>query len=136
MAEEIIEKKAREGRADTTLDTQRWLLFQWPSECRQTEWDEFDLKNAIWVMPAIKMKIREPGTAPLSRQALTILREMNGCQDRGACLPVRENEDGAHQRRYYQCRFAAYRYSKDQMRAHGFRASASPLRLSCSGCEA
>lgn len=50
-------------------------VFQRPGEVRQAEWDEIDFDKAVWVIPAGRMKQREPHHVPLSRQALAILRE-------------------------------------------------------------
>lgn len=212
VAGELIEKKAREGRTDTTLDTQRWLLkllgkletakrlrafagqvfryaaataraerdpaqllrgalvspavkhfaaitdpiefgallraiddyrgdpsvlyalritphvFQRPGEIRQMEWAEIDYEKAVWMIPAIKMKMREPHTVPLSRQAVTILREMHSLSGSGRYVfpsvrtkirPISDNTVNAALRRLG--------YSKEQMTAHGFRTSASSL---------
>ena len=35
-------------------------VFVRPGELRHAEWSEFDLKAAVWVIPANKMKMREP----------------------------------------------------------------------------
>lgn len=37
---------------------------------------EFDLDNAIWEIPAERMKMRRPHLAPLSTQALDLLHEL------------------------------------------------------------
>ena len=52
------------------------LVFVRPGELRHAEWNEFDLDKAEWVIPAEKMKMRRPHRVPLSRQALSILKEL------------------------------------------------------------
>ena len=52
------------------------LLFTRTVELRQGEWSEFDLDNAIWRIPAGKMKMVEPHIVPLPRQAVKLLREL------------------------------------------------------------
>ena len=47
-----------------------------PTEMRKAEWSEFDLENALWVIPAHKMKKRVEHTIPLPRQALELLKEL------------------------------------------------------------
>ncbi|ONK49052.1 integrase [Escherichia coli] len=45
-------------------------------ELRAALWQEFDLDNAIWEIPAEKMKMRRPHLVPLSTQALGFLNEL------------------------------------------------------------
>ena len=51
------------------------LLFVRPGELRCAEWREFDLNPVMptWVIPAHRMKMRQPHLVPLSRQAHAIL---------------------------------------------------------------
>lgn len=42
-------------------------------ELRAALWSEFDLDNAIWEIPAERMKMRRPHLVPLSTQALDLL---------------------------------------------------------------
>lgn len=103
-------------------------VFQRPGEIRQMEWVEIDFEKAVWAIPAIRMKMREPHTVPLSRQAVAILREMRSLSGSGRYVfpsvrtrarPISDNTVNAALRRMG--------YSKDQMTAHGFRTSASSL---------
>ncbi|HBS6781896.1 TPA: tyrosine-type recombinase/integrase [Klebsiella pneumoniae] len=45
-------------------------------ELRAASWSEFDLDNAIWEIPAERMKMRRPHLVPLSTQALDLLNEL------------------------------------------------------------
>ncbi|MBH2778260.1 tyrosine-type recombinase/integrase [Serratia marcescens] len=45
-------------------------------ELRAASWSEFDLDNAIWEIPAERMKMRRPHLVPLSTQALHLLNEL------------------------------------------------------------
>ncbi|EOW6770380.1 tyrosine-type recombinase/integrase [Cronobacter muytjensii] len=45
-------------------------------ELRAALWSEFDLSNAIWEIPAERMKMRRPHLVPLSTQALDLLEEL------------------------------------------------------------
>src|SRR3546814_16821994 len=47
-----------------------------PGELRMAEWSEFDLDNAVWKIPAERMKMRRPHEVPLSRQLLAYLEEL------------------------------------------------------------
>ncbi len=45
-------------------------------ELRAARWDEFDFDNALWTIPEERMKKRRKHQVPLSRQVITILREL------------------------------------------------------------
>ncbi len=47
-----------------------------PSEAAGTRWDEIDLENKVWNVPAERMKKKRPHTVPLSPQAINLLRAM------------------------------------------------------------
>ncbi|AZE46569.1 Phage integrase, Phage P4-associated [Pseudomonas chlororaphis] len=46
------------------------------AELRGAPWSEFDLKNALWLVPAVRMKMRRAHLVPLSKQAVAALREL------------------------------------------------------------
>ena len=54
------------------------LTFVRTSELRFADWDEFDIDSSepLWVIPAERMKMRKTHHVPLSRQAVSILKEM------------------------------------------------------------
>ena len=61
----------------------RFLMFTFvrTSEMINARWEEFDLDDGVWVIPAARMKLRRDHIVPLSRQVLEILKElkeMNG----------------------------------------------------------
>lgn len=102
------------------------LTFVRPGELRQASWDEIDLPNKVWKIPAERMKSRREHIVPLSSQAVTIILE--------------QKEETGHLKTKYvfpsQFRFkepmseatvghALKRLGfKDRMTAHGFRALA------------
>lgn len=51
------------------------LTFVRTSELINATWGEFDLKKAVWEIPAARMKMRRPHTVPLSKQVLELLNE-------------------------------------------------------------
>jgi integrase len=53
-----------------------WLTMVRPGEVRQARWPEFDRKEAMWRIPAERMKMGRPHLVPLSRQALRVLDEL------------------------------------------------------------
>jgi integrase len=103
-------------------------VFQRPGELRQMEWAEVDFEKAVWTIPVAKMKMRQPHSVPLSRQAISILKAMRSLSGSGRYVfpsirtrarPISDNTINAALRRMG--------YSKEQMTAHGFRTSASSL---------
>jgi len=46
------------------------LVFVRPGELRRAEWEEVDLDNAIWRIPAAKMKGRLEHVIPLANQTV------------------------------------------------------------------
>lgn len=47
-----------------------------PSEAAGARWDEIDIENAIWTIPAERMKKRREHSIPLTAQALDILEQI------------------------------------------------------------
>jgi len=104
------------------------LVFVRPGELRQAEWSEIDLEAAEWRIPADKMKMKSPHIVPLSRQAITILREIHQLTGNGKYVfpslrtgsrPMSNNTVNAALRRMG--------FSKEEMTGHGFRSMASTL---------
>jgi integrase len=104
------------------------LLFPRPGELRLAEWSEFDFAKRAWIIPAQRTKMRREHTCPLPPQAVAILEALRPITGHGALVfpgpgagrrPISENTMNAALRRMG--------YAKDQMSAHGFRASASTL---------
>lgn len=75
---EFVERlDADTGSAATKLCILLMLLtFVRKNEIAHARWDEFDLDNAVWVIPAERMKMRDPHVVPLSRQALVGLEQL------------------------------------------------------------
>lgn len=61
-----------------TVQALRLLLLTTtrPGEVRGARWAEFDTENAVWIIPADRMKMRQEHRVPLSRQALQVLANM------------------------------------------------------------
>lgn len=55
-----------------------WLMYTMvrPGEGAQASWDEIDLEERTWTIPAERMKMRRPHVVPLSDQAMEILEIM------------------------------------------------------------
>lgn len=118
-----------QGQATTRIGLKLLaILAQRPGEIRNAVWDEFDLEERVWSIPAAKMKMRRDHNVPLPEQAVALLEELKMMNNRGDYLfpslrtwtrPMSENTLNAALRRMG--------YSGDEMTAHGFRASFSTL---------
>jgi integrase len=98
------------------------LVFVRPGELRKAEWSEFDFEQALWKIPAEKMKMKSPHIVPLSTQALEsldILKLLTGSEKyvfpsiRTKSRPMSENTVNAALRRLG--------YTKEELTGHGFR---------------
>lgn len=102
------------------------LVFVRPGELRQAQWSEFDLDEAIWRIPAARMKMKAAHLVPLSTQVVAILRQLHTMTGQGgyvfpgirtASRPMSENTVNAALRRLG--------YAGDEMTGHGFRSLAA-----------
>jgi integrase len=79
----------RMSTSRTPARTATWLCL-WtasrPGMVRFAEWVEIDFANALWTIPAEKMKTRRDHVVPLSRQALEALHELHRITGRGRYL--------------------------------------------------
>jgi len=125
----LVEIDGFDGQATTRIALKLLaMLAQRPGEIRNAKWEEFDLQECVWSIPAAKMKMRRDHNVPLPKQALALLTELRAMGYNGEYLfpslrswtrPMSENTLNAALRRMG--------YSGDEMTAHGFRASFSTL---------
>ncbi len=105
-------------------------LFPRPGELRLAEWREFDMDNAVWIIPAARTKMRREHRVPLPPQAIAILKQLRRITGdgkaglvfpsvRSVMRPISENTLNAALRRLG--------YGTDEATSHGFRATASTL---------
>jgi integrase len=102
-----------------------------PGEVRGAVWAEFDLEEALWIIPADRMKMRVEHRVPLSRQAVELLEGMQPLTGGGSLVfpspfysskPLSENT--------FNSAMARLGY-KNQATAHGFRALFSTVANEC-----
>ncbi len=103
------------------------ITFVRPGELRSASWDEFDLDNKIWRIPAERMKMGTEHLVPLSRQAIAVLDELRPYTgddkylftgERSRLKPISDNT----------MIYAMYRLGyKSRATPHGFRTSASSI---------
>lgn len=105
------------------------LLAPRPGELRLAHWSEFDLEAAKWTVPSSRMKMRREHIAPLSSQAVALLRELKSVS-KGSLMfpaigggapprPMSENTLNGALRRMG--------FDKESASAHGFRATFATL---------
>ncbi|GGB72932.1 tyrosine-type recombinase/integrase [Blastomonas aquatica] len=99
-----------------------------PGELRMAVWPEIDLENAVWKIPAERMKMRRPHEVPLSRQVVAYFRELFELTGPDGYVfpafhtwkrPLSENTVN-------QC-FRRMGYAVGEVTAHGLRTTASTL---------
>ncbi|QWE17083.1 integrase arm-type DNA-binding domain-containing protein [Polynucleobacter sp. AP-Nino-20-G2] len=102
------------------------LTFLRTSELIQAKWDEIDLKNKEWRIPAKRMKMRDPHIVHLTPQAISVfnrLREISG--GRELIFP---SEKPLKSMSNNTILFALYRMGyRGRMTGHGFRGVASTI---------
>lgn len=69
-----------EGRYDVTRSMLEFLILtaSRSGEVRGLRWPEIDIDNAIWTIPADRMKAKLPHRVPLSPRAIEILKHVQG----------------------------------------------------------
>jgi integrase len=104
------------------------LTMTRPGDVRHMRRSEINIHMAVWSIPAERMKMRRPHDVPLSRQAIAILEDLWPLSDHGELVlpsirstrrPLSENAMNSALRRMG--------YAKDEMTAHGFRATVSTI---------
>ena len=115
------------GKAETRIALNLHMLFaSRPGEIRKARWDEFDIEERVWKVPAERMKMRVPHNVPLSNAALALLSELRELTGWGELLfpslsssnkPISENTLNQALRRMG--------FSRDEVTSHGFRTTFS-----------
>ncbi|GJL73968.1 MAG: integrase [Nitrosomonas sp.] len=102
------------------------LTFVRTNELIGAVWTEFDLENALWIVPAERMKMRNEHVVPLSSQALKIITELKAIAGNSRYLLPGRNPNKPISNNTLL--FALYRLGyKGKMTGHGFRAVASTV---------
>ena len=124
----LKELKNYEGHPVTRLAlTLLTITFVRSGELRFATWDEFDLNNKMWRIPAERMKMGTEHLVPLSRQAIAVLEDLKQYTgddkylftgERSKLKPISNNT----------MIYAMYRLGyKSRATPHGFRTSASSI---------
>ncbi|MGE4431412.1 MAG: tyrosine-type recombinase/integrase [Sphingobium sp.] len=99
-----------------------------PGELRKATWPEFDLSDAVWNIPAERMKMRRPHSVPLSRQVLSYLQEMLPLTGpEGFVFPAFHTSLRPLSENTINQAFRRMGYAQGEVTAHGLRTTASTL---------
>jgi integrase len=101
------------------------LTFVRTGEVRGAQWCEFDLDAGLWVIPAERMKAREPHTVPLSRQAVDLIRALHPLTGHLSALFPNRNGEGRVISENTVLKVIERLGYKGRMTGHGFRSIAS-----------
>lgn len=100
------------------------LTFVRTKELIEATWDEFDLENAQWVIPAERMKMRKEHIVPLSIQAVEILLDLKERNERWGWILAGHHSPRKHMSNNTILKGLERMGFKGRMTGHGFRALA------------
>ena len=102
------------------------LTFVRPGELRFAEWSE--INDAVWSIPARRMKMRRPHRVPLSRRALNVLDELRPLTGDGRFLfPSTVSREKPISENTLQAALLRLGYRRGEISSHGLRSTASTL---------
>ena len=123
LMKEIHSLRFRKRRLSLLLAA---MTFVRPGELVKGEWREIEWEQAVWRIPAEKMKMKKPHLVPLARQALEALRELQKITgDENWLFPARSDKSRHEWPGSLTRAIRSLGYSRDKMCAHGFRAMAA-----------
>ena len=104
------------------------LVFLRPGELRQAEWNEINIKEREWRIPAQRMKMDEQHIVPLSEQAIKILEEIKPITGSGRYVfPSGRSNSRPMSNNAVTAALRRMGFEQGTMSAHGFRSMASTL---------
>ena len=104
------------------------LVWCRPGELRAAEWTEFDFDNAMWEIPAPRMKMKKSHLVPLSHQAVEILKQLHPLTGDGSYLfPGHRSSLRCMSDNALTAALRRMGYTKEEMTAHGCRAMAKTM---------
>ena len=120
--------KAYDGSLQTRLALRFLLLtFVRTNELRAAQWTEIDWDKAEWRIPAERMKMKELHIVPLSRQTITVLRELEKHSGNRPYIFPNEHKPAAFMSENTML-YALYRMGyHSRATGHGFRSTASTI---------
>lgn len=89
------------------------------NEMLNAAWDEFDLKNKVWVIPADRMKMKKEHRVPLSEPALKLLKQLQEAKISDYVFPGNRGKPLSNTAMLMLLR----RMERNDITVHGFRSS-------------
>lgn len=110
---------------DTRMATKLLMLtFVRTKELLEAKWNEFDLENAQWIVPAERMKMGNEHIVPLSRQAIEILKPLKEQNEKWEWVFPGHHSRKKHMSNNTVLKGLERMGFKGRMTGHGFRALA------------
>lgn len=103
------------------------MLFVRPGELQKMEWSEINLDEAIWSIPAAKMKTRQPHIVPLAKQAISILLELRPLTGFGQYVFPGRTSSRPMSNNSINAALRYLGYDGKTVTGHGFRATARTI---------
>jgi integrase len=103
------------------------LFFVRPGELQNMAWTDINFEEALWSIPAERMKMRQPHLVPLSRQALKILRELQPATGDGRYVFPGRTSSRPMSNNSVNAALRYLGYDNDTVTGHGFRATARTI---------
>jgi integrase len=93
---------------------------------RGAKWEEVNFTKTEWRIPAERMKMRSPHIVPLSKQALSVLKELKKLNGKGELVFPNQRDTGCMSENTIL--YALYRMGyHSRATGHGFRSTASTI---------
>ena len=103
-------------------------VFVRSGELRAAEWQEIDFTEAVWIIPAGRMKMKRPHVVPLAWQVMKLLEELDAVTGDGRYLfPSTHSASRCISDMGLLTAIRRLGYEKGKMTIHGFRTTASTL---------
>ena len=103
-------------------------VFVRSGELRAAEWTEINHTDAVWIIPAGRMKMKRPHVVPLAWQVMKLLEELDAFTGGGRYLfPSSHSASRCISDMGLLNAIRRLGYGKDKMTVHGFRTTASTL---------
>lgn len=103
------------------------LTMTRPADVRYMRRSEVNFIKSVWSIPAARMKMRRPHDVPLSMQAVNVLRSVWELSDGDGFVFPAIRAPRPLSEATFNVALRRLGYAKDEVCAHGFRASASTI---------
>jgi len=122
---QAVEHSNVQEKTRTAVRLAFWTLAR-STEVIGAKWEEFDLEEGVWTIPAERMKKREEHRAPLPRQAVAALRHLKALSPGRLYLFPNAHDSRRPAARTFLNR-AVTRLGFKDFSAHGIRATGSTM---------